>query len=218
MPEDAINELWAELRPVIEGEELYALETPPEVERLYPDEPHIKSMCLHLCHDCNLRCRYCFASTGDYHTGHREMLPLETGKRAIDFLIETSGPRKHLDIDFFGGEPLLNWPVVVELVNYAEQRGEETNKVLRLTITTNAYLLNEERAHFLNDHFKNIVLSFDGRPEVQNHMRPAAGGQDTYERTLRNIQSLSKLEGSRILCAEPIPVKISILTRTSWVY
>lgn len=183
-----IEELLEALEEAITERELFALETPPSLDQLYPEEPLIKAMCLHLCHDCNLRCRYCFASTGDYATGERSLLPLETGKAAIDWLIAASGKRHNLDIDFFGGEPLLNWPVVQELVHYAEKRGTETNKDLRLTMTTNAYTLDDEKAEFIDKHFKNVVLSFDGRPEVQDSMRPAAGGQGTYDRTLKNIR------------------------------
>lgn len=192
-----VEELLGDLEGPIVDRELFALETPPSLDQLYSEEPLVKAMCLHLCHDCNLRCRYCFASTGDYATGHRSLLPLETGKAAIDWLIAASGKRHNLDIDFFGGEPLLNWPVVQELVNYAEQRGAETNKDLRLTMTTNAYTLDDEKAEFIDKHFKNVVLSFDGRPEVQDSMRPAAGGQGTYDKTLKNIKEFVAQRGDR---------------------
>ena len=125
---------------------------------LYPDGPKIKSMCLHLCHDCNMRCQYCFAGTGDYGSGRRSMLNLETGRKAVDFLIEASGDRHNLDIDFFGGEPLLNWPVVVELTEYCEKRGRETGKSIRLTITTNALKLVREKTVFI---IKRYNLDFD---------------------------------------------------------
>ena len=176
---EEVEELLDTLEEPIAERALFALETPPSLEQLYPEEPLVKAMCLHLCHDCNLRCRYCFASTGDYATGKRSLLPLETGKAAIDWLIAASGKRRNLDIDFFGGEPLLNWSVVQELVHYAEKRGKETDKDLRLTMTTNAYTLDDEKAEFIDQHFKNVVLSFDGRPEVQDSMRPDAGGQGT---------------------------------------
>mgnify|MGYP001348802373 CR=1 FL=1 len=167
------------------------------LKQLYPEKPLIKSMCLHICHDCNLRCRYCFAGQGDYHSGHREMLSAETGKRAVDFLIEASGKRHNLDIDFFGGEPLLNWDVVKELVDYCEKRGEESGKALRLTITTNAVLLDEEKAEYINEHFKNVVLSIDGRPEIHDYMRPAPNGKASSDIVLKNIKNFVKLRGDK---------------------
>lgn len=166
-------------------------------EQLYPDEPAIKSMCLHICHDCNLRCRYCFAGTGDFGTGNRSMLSVETGKKAIDFLIEQSGPRHHLDIDFFGGEPLMNWPVVTALVDYCEERGPAAGKDIRLTITTNGVLLDQEKTEYINRHFKNCVLSLDGRPEVQNEMRPTANQKGSYDLVAGRIVNFVRQRGER---------------------
>lgn len=160
-----------------------------DYQHLYPDQPKIKAMCLHICHDCNLRCTYCFAGTGDYGTGHRLMLSSETGKAAIDFLIAASGNRRHLDIDFFGGEPLMNWPVVVDLTLYCNEQGPKHGKEIRLTITTNALLLDEEKTAFINQHMKNCVLSIDGRPEVHNRMRPGIGGKPSYEPISKRIKS-----------------------------
>lgn len=177
-----------------------AIMTPPielRTEQLYPDKPKIKSMCLHLSHDCNLRCAYCFAGQGDYGTGHREMLTLATGKRAIDFLIESSGKRRNLDIDFFGGEPLMNWNVVKELTAYAEEQGPKHGKDIRLTLTTNAILLTQDKIDFVNEHMKNVVLSIDGRPEVHDRMRPAPGGRSSYERTMRNIKNFVSQRGDK---------------------
>ena len=167
-----------------------------DASRLYPDQPRIKSMCLHLCHDCNLRCRYCFAGTGDFGTGRRSMLDVETGRKAIDFLIEASGGRRNLDIDFFGGEPLMNWPVVTALVDYCEVRAGETKKVIRLTLTTNAVLLDQEKIDYINQHFKNCVLSIDGRPEVHNRMRPDAGGKGSYDRVANHIKTFVAARGN----------------------
>lgn len=172
---------------------------PQEVrlEQLYPEEPRIKSMCLHLCHDCNLRCKYCFAETGDFGTGKRSFLDVETGKKAIDFLIETSGQRRNLDIDFFGGEPLMNWPVVVALTEYCETEGPKHNKDIRLTMTTNAMLLDDEKIAYLDAHMKNVVLSLDGRPEVNDKMRPKAGGQGSYEQVMTNIKKFVDQRGTK---------------------
>ncbi len=164
---------------------------------LYPDEPRIKSLCLHLCHDCNLRCRYCFAGTGDYGTGRRNFLTLETGRRAVDFLIEAAGPRRQLDIDFFGGEPLLNWDTVVALTEYCESAGPRNGKDIRLTLTTNALLLDEDKARFLDRHMKNVVLSLDGRPEVNDRMRPTPNGRSSYRAVVDNILRFVHLREGR---------------------
>ena len=185
--ERAIDEL-VELR---EAGMIHAPELDVRREQLYPDPPRIKSMCLHLCHDCNLACRYCFAGTGDYGTGQRSMLSLETGKRAVDWLIAASGPRRHLDIDFFGGEPLMNWDVVVALTEYCEAVGPDHGKDIRLTLTTNGLLLDEEKRRFLDAHMKNVVLSLDGRPGVHDHMRPAANGRGSYAHVIGPIRDFA---------------------------
>ncbi len=174
---------------------LFAPVEPVAVEAMYPDGPRIKAMCLHLCHDCNMRCRYCFAGTGDFGTGRRSMLSVETGRKAIDFLIQASGTRHNLDIDFFGGEPLINWPVVEALVAYCQAREQETGKAIRLTLTTNALGLDAAKTAFINQHFKNCVLSIDGRPQVHDHMRPDAAGRGTYDRVSTNIRTFVKARG-----------------------
>lgn len=181
---------------LIEQELLFARPAAIDLDLLYPDRPRIKAMCLHLSHDCNLRCEYCFAGQGEYG-GPKAMLSAETGRQAIDFLIASSGPRQNLDIDFFGGEPLMNWSVVVELTHYAEQRAAETGKDIRLTITTNALLLNEEKTAFINEHFRNAVLSIDGRPEVHNRMRPAQHGKPSFDPVMRNIRNFVKKRGEQ---------------------
>lgn len=192
-----IYEIAGEIDDRIHREELFCPEREVSLEQLYPDKPRIKSLCLHLCHDCNLRCRYCFAGTGDFGTGQRSMLSETVGRRAIDFLIEASGPRKNLDIDFFGGEPLMNWPVVMTLVDYCKQRMEQTGKQIRLTITTNAVLLDSEKIDYINQNFDNCVLSIDGRPDVHDRMRPDAGGHGSYNRVAANIRSFIKAREDR---------------------
>lgn len=194
---DEAPEIIEEIKALREQGALFAAPAEIKLEQLYPEKPLIKSMCLHICHDCNLRCRYCFAGQGDYHSGHREMLSLETGKRAVDFLIEASGKRHNLDIDFFGGEPLMNWDVVTALVDYCEKRAEETGKDLRLTITTNALLLDQQKTEYINKHFKNCVLSIDGRPEVHNFMRPSPGGKASLGPVLRNIKNFVEQRGDQ---------------------
>ena len=184
-----VLECRTDLNALISMGGLFAPEQDVAFSSLYPEAPTIKALCLHICHDCNLRCRYCFAGTGDFGTGKRSMLDLETGKQAIDFLIAGSGKRHHLDVDFFGGEPLMNWQVVVDLTHYCEARSKETGKDIRLTITTNALLLDEEKTAFINKHMKNCVLSIDGRPEIHDYMRPGIGGKGSYEAVSKRIKA-----------------------------
>ncbi len=192
-----LDEICSEIDSLIQDGSLFRAAQTVSLKQLYPAEARIKSMCLHLCHDCNLRCRYCFAETGDFGTGKRSMLDLETGKKAVDFLIEASGPRHNLDIDFFGGEPLMNWPVVVALTEYCETEGPKHNKDIRLTMTTNCMLLDDEKMDFLNKHMKNVVLSIDGRESVNDFMRPRMGGQGSYETVMRNIKKFVLKRGQK---------------------
>lgn len=152
--------------------------------------PVVKALCLHVAHDCNLRCKYCFASTGDFGTS-RKLMPVETGKKAIDFIIEKSGSRRNLEIDFFGGEPLLNFNVVKEIVEYALEKEKEYNKVFRFTLTTNAVLLKDEHKEFINKYMGNVVLSIDGRPEVNDYMRQRVDSRGTYNDILPKIKDLA---------------------------
>lgn len=151
----------------------------------------VKALCLHISHDCNLRCKYCFASTGDFG-GQRSMMSPEVGKKAIDFLLKESANRRNLEIDFFGGEPLMNFEAVKEIVNYAKSKEKEYNKNFRFTITTNALLLNEDNKKFINDHMGNIVLSIDGRPETNDRMRYRIDGKGTYSDILPKIKDMAE--------------------------
>ena len=193
----AVDECQREILEAVGGGLLFSENETVSNGSLYPDQPQIKSMCLHLCHDCNLRCRYCFAGTGDFGTGRRSMLDIDTGRKAIDFLIGASGRRRNLDVDFFGGEPLMNWPVVTSLVDYCEARAAETGKEIRLTLTTNAVLLDQEKTDYINRHFKNCVLSIDGRPRVHDRMRPDAGGKGSYDRVAGHIRGFVADRGDR---------------------
>ena len=157
-------------------------------------QPVVKALCLHIAHDCNLRCRYCFASTGDFGTS-RTLMSAETGKKAINFLMEKSGSRRNLEVDFFGGEPLLNFDAVKDIVEYALEKSVEANKNFRFTITTNAVLLNEEHKQFINKYIGNIVLSIDGRPEVNDRMRFRADGRGTYKDILPKIKEMADSRG-----------------------
>ena len=154
----------------------------------------IKAMCLHVSHDCNLRCKYCFASTGDYKEG-RMLMSLETGKKAIDFLIERSGDRKFLELDFFGGEPTLNFDVVKKIVEYGRSREAEANKKFRFTITTNGVLLDDDMIEFVNKEMNNVVLSIDGRKEVNDAMRVRVDGSGSYDRIIPNFKKLVNARG-----------------------
>lgn len=156
--------------------------------------PVVKALCLHIAHDCNLRCRYCFASTGDFGT-KRTLMPAETARRAIDFLIEKSGSRRNLEVDFFGGEPLLNFEAVKQTVEYARKRERGTGKNFRFTITTNAVLLNEDHKKFINENMGNVVLSIDGRPEVNDRMRTRIDGGGTYSDILPKIKDMADSRG-----------------------
>jgi len=160
-----------------------------------PDPPVLKSLCLNVSHDCNLRCTYCFASSGDFG-GQRLLMPEEVGKKAIDFLLEHSGKRKHCEIDFFGGEPLMNFPVVQALVAYGKAQGLKYKKEIKFTLTTNAVALNREVQDFLNQENISVVLSLDGRPEVNDRVRRFPGGQGSYDLISKNIKSFLTLRGN----------------------
>lgn len=146
-------------------------------------EPLVKALCLHMAHDCNLRCGYCFADTGAYG-GERSLMSLETGKKAIDFLIQSSKHRQHIEVDFFGGEPLLNFDVCKELVAYGKEQGKLHNKIFKFTMTTNGVLLTEEVQKFLNDESISAVLSLDGRKETNDRMRQFPNGSGSYDNIL----------------------------------
>lgn len=154
-------------------------------------ETVVKALCLHIAHDCNLKCRYCFAEEGEYH-GRRALMSFEVGKKALDFLVANSGNRVHLEVDFFGGEPLMNWQVVKDLVAYGRSLEEPYHKKFRFTLTTNGVLLNDDILAFANKQMANIVLSIDGRKEVHDRMRPMAGGQGSYDLVLPKFQKVAE--------------------------
>lgn len=151
----------------------------------------VKALCLHIAHDCNLACQYCFAEEGEYH-GRRALMSLEVGKKALDFLVANSGNRINLEVDFFGGEPLMNWDVVKQLVAYGRSLEEPNNKKFRFTLTTNGVLLNEDIMEFANKEMANVVLSIDGRPEVNDKMRPFRGGQGSHDIIVPKFQKVAE--------------------------
>lgn len=151
----------------------------------------VKALCLHIAHDCNLACRYCFAEEGEYQ-GRRALMSYEVGKQALDFLIQNSGNRKNLEVDFFGGEPLMNFDVVKRLVEYGREQEQIHNKKFRFTLTTNGILLNDDIMEFANKEMSNVVLSIDGRKEVNDRMRPSRNGKGSYELILPKFQKLAE--------------------------
>ena len=156
----------------------------------------VKAMCLHVAHTCNLNCSYCFASQGKYQ-GDRALMSFEVGKQAFDFLIANSGTRKNLEVDFFGGEPLMNWDVVKQLVEYARSVEKQHNKNFRFTLTTNGVLLNDEIIDYLNKEMCNVVLSLDGRQKVHDHFRKYYNGKGSYEDIVPKFQRLVEKRGGK---------------------
>lgn len=163
-----------------------------EQEAFQHTKPVLKAMCLHVAHTCNLNCDYCFASQGNYH-GDRGLMPFAVGKQALDFLIASSGSRVNLEVDFFGGEPLMNWQVVKDLVAYGREQEKLHNKKFRFTLTTNGVLLNDEVMEFCNREMGNVVLSVDGRKEVHDFMRPFRKGAGSYDLIVPKFQKFAEL-------------------------
>lgn len=156
----------------------------------------VKAMCLNIAHDCQLRCKYCFASTGDFGKG-RKLMSFETAKHAIDFLLENSGDRTNLELDFFGGEPLMNFKVVKQTVEYARSREKEYGKKFRFTITTNGLLLDDEKIDFINKEMSNVVLSIDGRKEINDYFRVLPNGTGCYDIILPKYKKLVEGRGDK---------------------
>jgi uncharacterized protein len=157
----------------------------------------VKALCLHVAHTCNLNCTYCFASQGKYH-GERALMSFEVGKQALDFLITNSGTRRNLEVDFFGGEPLMNWDVVKKLVKYGRDQEKEHNKCFRYTLTTNGVLVDDEVIEFCNQEMYNVVLSLDGRKEVHDRLRKDYAGNGSYDKIVPKFQKFaSRREGKK---------------------
>lgn len=190
--EDEIKEVLLDIKELIEQEQLFTKDIYKEYIGDYKKrETVVKALCLHIAHDCNLACKYCFAEEGEYH-GHRALMTYEVGKQALDFLIQNSGNRKNLEVDFFGGEPLMNWQVVKDLVKYGKEQETLHNKRFRFTLTTNGVLLNDDIMEFANKEMSNVVLSIDGRKEVHDHMRPFRKGLGSYEMIVPKFQKLAE--------------------------
>ena len=181
-------------------EAAHKLFTPDDYEELageYKERSKvIKALCLHVAHTCNLNCSYCFASQGKYH-GERALMSFEVGRRALDFIVENSGTRRNLEVDFFGGEPLMNWQVVKDLVAYARSIEKDAGKNFRFTLTTNGVLLDDEVTEFCNREMHNVVLSLDGRKEVNDRFRVDVAGNGSYERIVPNFQRFVAARGDK---------------------
>ena len=188
------------LDDVAELEREHKLFTPDDYEQLaadYKGSSHvIKALCLHVAHTCNLNCSYCFASQGKYH-GERAIMSFDVGKRALDFLVENSGDRRNLEVDFFGGEPLMNWQIVKDLVAYARSIEKDAGKNFRFTLTTNGVLLDDEVTDFCNREMHNVVLSLDGRKEVNDRFRVDVAGNGSYDRIVPNFQRFVAKRGDK---------------------
>ena len=193
-PEEDIRDACSDIYELCGEGLLYTEDEYAEYAKKLKKKSVIKALCLHIAHDCNLRCKYCFAGTGSY-SGERSLMPLEVGKRAIDFVIERSGNRKNIEVDFFGGEPLLNFEVVKEIVRYARSREEESGKRFRFTVTTNGLLLDEDKKKFINENMSNIVLSLDGRREVNDRVRRRVDGTGCYDSIVSRFIDMADSRG-----------------------
>ncbi len=190
--ESVISEIESEINE-LKAEGLLMKE---DVNVAPPKSEYIKALCLHICHDCNLRCKYCFAGTGDYK-GHREFMSEEVALKAVDFLIENSGNRKILEMDFFGGEPLLNFDVVKKTVEYANERASALGKKFLFTMTTNGVLLRGEVADWLNENMENVVLSLDGRQEIHDDVRKTVNGKGSFDVIIQNFKDFVAKRGDK---------------------
>lgn len=192
---DTVAQIFKELANLVENGSLYSEDDYHQFESELGLSP-IKAMCLHIAHDCNLRCSYCFASTGDFG-GERQIMDFDTARHAIDYLIAHSGSRRNLEVDFFGGEPLLNLDVVKQTVDYTRNIEKEHGKNFRFTITTNGLALNEQTIDYINKTMDNVVLSLDGRKSVHDSMRPLPSGKGSYDAIVPKIKEMVKKRGDK---------------------
>ena len=193
---EELRQCIADVRSLKDGGKLFTPDTFAPLAGTFKERSGdvVKALCLHVAHTCNLNCAYCFASQGKYH-GDRALMSFETGKRALDFLIEHSGSRTNLEVDFFGGEPLMNWQVVKDLVAYARSVEAEAGKHFRFTLTTNGMLIDQDVIDFANREMDNVVLSLDGRKEIHDAARVDYAGNGSYDRIVPKFQELVKARG-----------------------
>lgn len=190
-----IIESYNELYNLYKNNQLFSKDEYEPFTKMLENSP-IKAMCLNVAHDCNLRCEYCFASKGDFGQG-RMLMPFEVGKKAIDFLIENSGDRHNLEVDFFGGEPLMNFDVVKHIVDYARSIEKKFNKNFRFTITTNGLLLTDDKIEYINREMSNVVLSLDGRKEINDLLRITPNSKGSYDTIVPKYQKLVESRGDK---------------------
>lgn len=189
---DAVLEAVQEIEQLIQEGTLFTEDTYKDyIFDFKKRQTVVKALCLHIAHDCNLACRYCFAGEGEYK-GQKDLMSFEVGKQALDFLIANSGNRTNLEVDFFGGEPLMNFDVVKRLVEYGREQEKLHNKNFRFTLTTNGVLLNDDIMEFANKEMANVVLSVDGRKEVHDYMRPSKNGKGSYDLILPKFQKFAE--------------------------
>ena len=195
----ALAEIWEELRELKKEGLLFEQDDYIDRDKAasMQQQALVKALCLHVSHDCNLRCKYCFASTGDFGTGKRMTMDIETAKQAIDFVIAKSGNRRNIEVDFFGGEPLMAMDTVKATVEYARSIEKEHNKCFRFTITTNGVLLDDENIEYINREMSNAVLSLDGRKEVNDDLRPTINGKGSYDVIVPKFQKLIAGRGTK---------------------
>ena len=196
--EEEINACIDDIEALKEDGQLFTPDTFEDMAGTFKERSGkvIKALCLHVAHTCNLNCSYCFASQGKYH-GERAMMSFEVGKRAIDFLIENSGGRRNLEVDFFGGEPLMNWDVVKQIVGYARSVEKQYGKNFRFTLTTNGVLIDDDVIDFSNREMSNVVLSLDGRKEIHDATRVDYAGNGSYDRIVPKFQKLVAARGGK---------------------
>ena len=196
--EKSIRECIEDVNSLVAAGKLHSPDTFAEMAGTFKERSGnvIKALCLHVAHTCNLNCGYCFASQGKYH-GERALMSFEVGKQALDFLMDNSGSRTNLEVDFFGGEPLMNWDVVKQLVEYARSVEKERGKNFRFTLTTNGMLIDDEVIEFANREMSNVVLSLDGRKEIHDRTRVDYAGGGSYERIVPKFQKLVESRGGK---------------------
>jgi uncharacterized protein len=192
-PQSEVEEALDDIQSLIDDEELYTKDIYQQyITDFKKRKTVVKALCLHIAHDCNLGCRYCFAEEGEYH-GRRALMSYEVGRKALDFLIANSGNRINLEVDFFGGEPTMNWDVVKRLVEYGRSQEKEHNKRFRFTFTTNGILMDDDIMEFCNKEMANVVLSLDGRKEINDYMRPTRNGHgSSYDIIVPKFQKLAE--------------------------
>ncbi|MGG7178775.1 thioether cross-link-forming SCIFF peptide maturase [Clostridium paraputrificum] len=188
--EEDISEAYDEIQELVEDGVLYSEDQYEEIAHSSMDDrDYIKAVCLNIIHGCNLRCKYCFADEGEYH-GHKGVMSIETAKKAIDYVVKRSGPRKNIEIDLFGGEPTMIMDTIKDIIKYARENEKEWKKNIRFTMTTNATLLNDEMMDFMDKEMGNIILSLDGRKSVNDNVRIKVDGSGSYDDILPNIKKM----------------------------